>query len=202
MILTAKNIQDLIRSDNIITRPVYDEINEWEEKVSFIEGNQFDLSIDRLFVRKHDAPVPFLGKYSRELPKLEELSPKFNEYRKEFTWELYPNTAYVGMTGEIITLPDNIKGFLDARSSDFILSIFPGVTCISPGFSGKIRFGIAAISPWEDLPLFEDVPIVTEIARGARIITVNLFMYNETGISYSGVWGGDKVTHEGIIRPH
>jgi deoxycytidine triphosphate deaminase len=199
-LLAASQIRELIINSNLISKPVYDSDIEWLQRIDFIEGSQIDLTVDRLFCRAPGiVKVPFIGRKGREGAKLQELSTVYNEERDEMVWELRPgfNNYYVGMTGELVNFPPNVAGVLSARSTCFLNGLYPGVTWIAPGFSGKLRFGLMAA----------DEVIV---GRGARVISLHVMHFDE-GITvedvdaYKGIWGGanpDKVNLEGIERPH
>ncbi len=165
-----------------------------------MEGSQIDLTIDRLFTRSIGVvKVPFIGRKSREGAKLLEVPTVYNEERDEMVWELRPgfNNYYVGMTGELVNFPPNVAGVLSARSTCFLNGVYPGVTWIAPGFSGKLRFGL----------MTADEVI---IGRGARVISLHV-MHFDKGITdedvdaYKGIWGGsepEKITTNGVERPH
>lgn len=199
-LLAASQIRELIINSSLISKPVYDSDREWQERVDFIEGSQYDLTIDRLFTRSMGVvKAPFIGRKSREGAKLEEIAPFYDEGRDEMVWELKPgfNNSYVGMTGELVNFPPNVAGVLSARSTCFIEGLYPGVTWIAPGYSGKLRFGLAA---------FDTVGV----GRGARVISLHVLRFDKTITvedvdAYRGVWGGanpDKFNLEGIERPH
>ena len=196
-LLSAGLIRKLINELAFISQPPYDSKEEWDKRVEFIEGSQFDLTTSRLFIRKPNQSPPFMGRYSRELGDLEEIAPQYNEFRKEYTWVLEAGKHYVAMTGEIVTMPPTLKGILRPRSSDFIMGLYPGVTDISPGFSGMLRFGLYASE-------------TCEIGRGSRQITMAVVTIegDEETDTYQGIWGKsggsvDKITTEdGGERPH
>ena len=199
-LLAASQIRKLIESDNLISKPVYDSEDDWAQRIDFIEGSSFDLTIDRLFTRSMGVvKVPFIGRKSREGAKLEEISPIYDEERDEMVWELKPgfNNSYVGMTGELVNFPANVAGVLSARSTCFLNGLYPGVTWIAPGFSGKLRFGL---NPSDTV----------RVGRGARVISLHVMHFDE-GITaeevhtYKGIWGGsnpDKITTDSVERPH
>jgi deoxycytidine triphosphate deaminase len=179
---------------------VYDSDEEWKERIDFIEGSQIDLTIDRLFTRSSGVvKIPFIGRKSREGAKLEELAPIYDEERDEMVWEIKPgfNNSYVGMTGELVNFPPMVAGVLSARSTCFLNGLYPGVTWIAPGFSGKLRFGLAPSD-------------TVRIGRGARVISLHVMHFDgnirtEDIDTYKGVWGGanpDKYNLNGIERPH
>lgn len=195
MWLDATRFRELILNENLISKPSYDTDEEWQERVGFIEGNQFDLTIDRLFVAKDQDPLPFIGKYSRELYSYDEIEPVYDTHRREFVWTLDAGKHYLGMTGELVYFPDFIKGVLAPRSSCFTNGFLPWVTWISPGFCGKLRFGIGACA-------------TSMLARGARVITLNAYELKQASTQpYAGVWGKsggfpDKITTDGVERAH
>lgn len=199
-LLAASQIKELIINKKLISRSPMDTDEEWLERVNFLEGSQIDLTIDRLFTRSMGVvKVPFIGRKSREGAKLIEVPTVYNEERDEMVWELRPgfNNYYVGMTGELVDFPPNVAGVLSARSTCFLNGVYPGVTWIAPGFSGKLRFGLMAADE-------------VIIGRGARVISLHV-MHFDKGIAaedvdaYKGIWGlaePDKVTTNGVERPH
>ena len=204
-LLTAVTIRKLIEEENLITKPSYDSAEEWDGRVGFIEGSQFDLTLDKVYIPILRRFTPFVGKYSRETPQLEKVNTAYNMHRKEDTWNL-PAGYYVCITGETVTLPIWMKGLLSARSSYFMCGAVPEVTFVNPGFSGILRFGLTLHNHME-------------IGKGARIITLNLEVFDQLPMEeyttlkmlelaeeaiepYKGVWGGSKISTEGIERPH
>ena len=207
-LLTAVTIRKLIEEENLITKPSYDSAEEWDGRVGFIEGSQFDLTLDKVYIPILRRFTPFVGKYSRETPQLEEINTAYNMHRKEDTWNL-PAGYYVCVTGETVSLPFWMKGLLSARSSYFMCGAVPEVTFVNPGFSGILRFGLTLHNHME-------------IGKGARIITLNLLPFMRMTVEgedavapmilreereaeiepYTGVWGGKKISTDGIERPH
>ena len=204
-LLTAETIRDLTINHNLITRPDYNSDEEWQERVDFIEGSQFDLTLDTIFLPVLKRFTPFIGRYSRETPGLEEVESAYSPVRKEEIWKLAPG-YYIGTTGETVSLPFWMKGLLGARTSCFMCGVIPEVTFVNPEFSGLLRFGL-------------DVHNYVEIGKGARVITLNfdifdLFQkYDEKYLleltkhgdkvqPYKGIWTGSKVSTEGVERPH
>lgn len=195
--LVARDIEVLIRENFLFEKPEYFSEEEWNSRISDIEGSQFDLTIDKLYSHT-DASNPYLGRYSRDTGRLVELHPIEFTSLKETGWQLYEDTHYIGLTGETINMPSNLRGVLAGRSSDFVIGIYPGVTNVSPGYSGKLKFGLYVTRPMK-------------LGRGARIITATFrtfsFYCNTDNLSneyvqpYNGVWGKDKVTTEGVERP-
>lgn len=196
-LLAASQIKELIINEHLVSRSPMDTDEEWCERVNFIEGSSMDLTIDRLFTRSMGVvKVPFIGRKSREGAKLEEIAPEYDEDRDEMVWELKPgfNNSYIAMTGELVNFPANVAGVLAARSTCFLNGLYPGVTWIAPGYSGKLRFGLA---PSDTI----------RIGRGARVISLHV-MHFDIGITakdvdaYAGIWSGEKITTIGVERPH
>jgi deoxycytidine triphosphate deaminase len=196
-LLAASQIKELIINEHLVSRSPMDTDEEWWERVNFIEGSSMDLTIDRLFTRSMGVvKVPFIGRKGREGANLEEIAPEYDEERDEMVWELKPgfNNSYIAMTGELVNFPANVAGVLAARSTCFLNGLYPGVTWIAPGYSGKLRFGLA---PSDTI----------RIGRGARVISLHV-MHFDIGITakdvdvYNGIWSGEKITTIGIERPH
>ena len=204
-LLTAATIRGLVEDYNLITRPEYNSDSEWQERIGFIEGSQIDLALDTLYTPILKRFTPFIGRYSRETPGLEEIESAYSPIRKEEIWKLAPG-YYIGTTGETVSLPFWVKGFLGARTSCFMCGAIPEVTFVNPGFSGILRFGLHLHN-------------YMEIGKGARVITINfetfdLFQkYDEKYLLemtkhadkvqvYEGIWSGERVSTDGPERPH
>lgn len=194
--LLAYDIERLIRTENLIEKPEYFTEEEWQARIQDIEGSQFDLTIDKLYSHSVSSS-PYLGRYGRDTGRLVEMKlasfPRINEEG----WQLYADSHYIGLTGESVSLPPHLTGLLAGRSSDYVIGLYPGVTNISPGYSGKLKFGLYATSNMK-------------LGRGARIITLKFIPHDyvlnfsippEHIQPYGGIWGGDKVTTEGTERP-
>lgn len=196
--ITAANIEQLIWNNNLITKPDYFTDEAWSDRVKDIEGSQFDLTIETLYAHSPSSS-PHLGRYSRDTGRLVEVGTLSLTSIDEEGWILYPDTHYIGLTGETVNFPINLRGRLAGRSSDYVIGIYPGVTNISPGYSGKLKFGLY-------------VGTRTKLGKGARIITmtvepiVNLLDIISAAKGsdiqpYGGIWGGSKVTTNNTERP-
>lgn len=198
--LSAYDIKLLISAENMIVKPEYFTHEEWKERLEDIEGSQFDLTIGSLFAHSL-ASSPYMGRHSRNTGDLVEIRPSFIEEMNEEGWILYENSHYIGLTGEVINLPKDIRSILAGRSSDYVIGMYPGVTNVSPGYSGRLKFG-----------LFVTKKML--LGRGARVITATFTSFSfyphskadklpyEAIQPYGGIWGGSKVTTEGVERPH
>ena len=198
--LLASDIELLISMENLITRPDYFSEEEWIERLKDIEGSQFDLTIGNLYSHSRNSS-PYLGRYSRNTGDLVEEKLSFIKSINAQGWTLYEESHYVGLTGEAVNLPKDIRGVLAGRSSDYVVGIYPGVTNISPGYSGKLKFGLFTTQRMS-------------LGVGARVITVTFTSFDfykrnkrdqitdEAVRPYGGIWGGAKVTTTGVERPH
>lgn len=196
--ITAADIERLIWNNNLVERPEYFTEEEWSERVKDIEGSQFDLTIEKLYAQSPTS-TPHLGRRSRDTGRLVEVDLLSLTSIDEEGWILYPDSHYIGLTGEVVNFPINLRGSLAGRSSDYVIGIYPGVTNISPGYSGKLKFGLY-------------VGTRTKLGKGARIITmtvepiVNLIDIISAAKGsdiqpYGGIWGGSKVTTDNTERP-
>lgn len=192
----AYDIERLIKSDGLITKPIYFSDEEWEERIKDIEGSQFDLTIDKLYTHM-ESSTPYLGRYGRDTGRLVEMEVSSFPRINEEGWQLYSDSHYVGLTGEWVNLPPTLTGLLAGRSSDYVIGLYPGITNISPGYSGKLKFGLYATTNMK-------------LGRGARVITVKFIPHDYISTStvtlphiqpYGGIWGGSKITTEGTERP-
>lgn len=196
--ITAGDIERLVWNNNLVQKPEYFTESEWKERLTNIEGSQFDLTIDKLYAQSPSSS-PHLGRYSRNTGALVEVDLISLTSINEEGWILYPETHYIGLTGETVNFPNNLRGILNGRSSDYVIGIYPGVTNISPGYSGKLKFGMY-------------VGTRTKLGKGARVITMTIqpivnyidivsAVRDEDVQPYGGIWGGSKVTTDNTERP-
>lgn len=205
MFISATNIRQLIDSPNPIISPC---------DRSFIEGNFYDLRLDEVFVTKSDSFQSFVGQKRRSLPEIEPLRPIQPEHItarlevQDNVYRLYPG-FYLAKTIETITPPRWLLALLDERTSMFRGGAIVRCTKIPYGYSGIIT---AAIHVPDDC--------VFTLEKGGRFLSVSfalsvtlklddnyepvipLEMNLDGGDQYAGIWGGTKVTTDGVERAY
>lgn len=135
MRLCDKDIQQLIEQEKIIITPTPDE--------SMISGVSVDIRLGSEFrvFKDHTAPYIDLSGPKEEVQKAmnsvmsEEIVIEDGE-----AFFLHPGELALAVTYESVTLPDDIVGWLDGRSSLARLGLMVHVTAhrIDPGWSGQI----------------------------------------------------------------
>lgn len=203
MFISATNIRQLIDSPNPIISPC---------DRSFIEGNFYDLRLEQIYACEDAQSSAFLGQNKRYTPTVVPLFSTLPEHldkrleAENETWRLYSG-FYLAQSVETITPPRWLVALLDERTSVFRAGGITRSTKVPHGYSGKIT---AAIHVPEDCQI--------TLEKGVRFLSVCFALsvtlkLNESfepvipfeisldgGDSYSGIWGGDKVTTDGTER--
>jgi len=135
MRLCDKDIEEYINADKIIITPKPDS--------SMISGVSVDIRLGNEFRVFQDHTAPFIDLSG---PK-EEMQAAMNAVMSDEiiipdgdAFFLHPGELALAVTHESVTLPDNIVGWLDGRSSLARLGLMVHVTAhrIDPGWSGQI----------------------------------------------------------------
>jgi len=135
MRLSDKDIEQSIRNGDIVITPTPD--------ISMISGVSVDIRLGNEFRVFKDHTVPYID---LSAPKAEVqaamnavMSEEINIAEGE-AFFLHPGELALAVTYESVTLPDNIVGWLDGRSSLARLGLMVHVTAhrIDPGWSGQI----------------------------------------------------------------
>lgn len=203
MFISSENILQLIESPSPIISPC---------DRTFIEGNQYDMRLEQIYVPDDSFVNSFIGVSKRYTPTVK---PLFATNPSHFSskldaendiWKLYPG-FYLAQTVETITPPRWLIALLDERTSIFRAGGITRSTKVPHGFSGKIT---AAIHVPDNCQL--------TLEKGARFLSVcfalcvtirlnaefepviPLDVSLDGGHSYQGIWGGDKVTTTGTER--
>lgn len=135
MRLCDKDIEQLIEQERIVIAPKPDE--------SMISGVSVDIRLGHEFRVFQDHTAPFIDLSG---PK-EEMQQAMNSVMSDEivipegeAFFLHPGELALAVTYESVTLPDDIVGWLDGRSSLARLGLMVHVTAhrIDPGWSGQI----------------------------------------------------------------
>ena len=135
MRLCDKDIENCLDNSRIIIDP-----RPNSDKIS---GVSIDLTLGNSFqiLNNHVAPFVDISGSSKDIHKiLKSLSKTIIMNNDNEFFFLHPGELVLSITHESITLPDDIIGWLDGRSSLARLGLMVHVTAhrIDPGWSGKI----------------------------------------------------------------
>jgi deoxycytidine triphosphate deaminase len=187
MFLTAKDIQRLCPTGtdaDMVSKPFYFTHEAWEKRMGFIEANRFDITVESIWLPDPEDGGGFLGVDSRQTPKL----LPFPKYR-ENEWLLTQGFYHI-LAGEKFNMPNDVFGTVKSRRTVFGFSSFVVGTDIAPGYDGQIYCGLVVMAP-------KPYPV----KRGARFSSVRFGKFTSEGtIPYEGIWGGKKLSTNGIER--
>ncbi|RDH45037.1 dCTP deaminase [Zooshikella ganghwensis] len=135
MRLCDRDIEALMEQGEIIIDP--------QPPLSRINGVSVDLTLGNSFrvFNDHAAPYVDLSGPREEMDRvLDSIMSKEIILEDEESFFLHPGELALAVTKESVTLPDNIVGWLDGRSSLARLGLMVHVTAhrIDPGWSGQI----------------------------------------------------------------
>ena len=136
MILSDRSIREALASGRI-------EIDPLDE--SCIQPSSVDLKIDRYFrvFRNHTTPIIDVKENLEELTELVEIRDE-----PEARFMLHPGEFVLGSTYEVVSLPDDIAGRLEGKSSLGRLGLLTHSTAgfIDPGFSGHVTLELSNVA--------------------------------------------------------
>ncbi len=146
------------------------------------EGAGFDLRVNAAY-RIADGKA-FLGETERSTPN-EELLVKYNpDLKKQKALILSPGRFVLVETIEKVNLPADIVLIFRPRSTLYRCGVTLHTATASPGYSGKLVFGMSNQGP---KPL--------KLEMGARIVnTLFLRVEGEVKSTYRGQWQGGRVS--------
>ena len=187
MFLTAKDIQILCPMNDktdLVSKPGYLDDQQWRNRMEFIEGNRFDITVESIWLPDPDDDGGFLGVDSRRTPKL----VPFPKHDKD-SWRLSQGFYHI-LAGETFNMPAGVFGTVKSRRTIFGFSGFVVGTDIAPGYNGQIYCGIVVMAP---------KPFA--IQQGARFASVRFASVDAEGtVPYQGIWGGTKLSTDGEER--
>ena len=136
MLQSDRDIRAEIQSDRVRVEP-YDEV--------MIQPSSIDVRLDRFFrvFENHKYSVIDPSVEQSELTREVEVGPK------EF-FILHPGEFVLASTYEVISLPDDLAGRLEGKSSLGRLGLLTHSTAgfIDPGFSGHITLELSNVANW------------------------------------------------------
>ncbi len=201
MILSSATIAHLIRTTKAI-EPTS------EERLKSIEGNAYDLTLNRVFSLAGRSPkfeeyspykkgdeadyMVFFGVKTRRTPLAVEI-PWYKTADGRLLIKCEPQVPYLLESIEIVTPPEGVEIEIIRRSSVFRSGGIMDKTYVPYGFSGHVYVSLfipkaGRSITWE---------------KGARFCSTKWFAVEKTGIvKYTGIWGGDKVSTDGEERAY
>lgn len=134
MILSDRSIKEQIAAGRIVIDP-FDS--------GFVQPSSVDLRLDRRFLVFRNTRRAYLDVKQPADDLMERVEPGEGE-----PIVLHPSEFVLGSTVEVVTIPDDLVGRLEGRSSVGRLGIVIHSTAgyIDPGFSGQITLEIANLS--------------------------------------------------------
>lgn len=148
-----------------------------ERELKNPEGAGFDLRLGEVYAISGKG---FLGIRERETPKPKLVARYQEEERNSHT--LKPGDFVLVKTLEYVNLPEDIAGYLYARSTLFRSGLNLLCTQIAPGYHGELTMGLANLGPSK-----------VEIEMGARIAHIQFEPVVGGGNRYRGQWKGGRV---------
>ena len=121
MFLTAKDIQILCPMNDktdLVSKPGYLDDEQWKNRMEFIEGNRFDITVESIWLPDPDDDGGFLGVDSRRTPKL----VPFPRNNKD-SWCLSQGFYHI-LAGETFNMPAGVFGTVKSRRTIFGFSGF------------------------------------------------------------------------------
>lgn len=143
------------------------------------EGTGFDLRLGEVYKIKGQG---FLGIDERQTPEARRVAKYGGPKRKRQAFRIKPDEFYLVKTIESVNLPDDIGGYLYARSTLFRCGLTLLLTQIAPGYQGELTIGLANLGRCE-----------VDIELGARIAHVQFERVEGGGRTYRGQWRGGRV---------
>ena len=142
------------------------------------EGPGFDLRLGAVY---SIAGEGFLGCKERQTP-----SPLLvAQYKKEKTIVLKPGDYYLAATIEEVNIPKNIFAHVFSRTTLFRSGVQLIAGKVSPGYYGKLVFGLANLGPAR-----------MEIELGARFAFIVFHELSGFSNSSRGQWKGGRIAAE------
>ncbi len=153
-----------------------------ERELKNPEGAGFDLRVNAAY--KLADGEAFLGETERSTPNTETLVAYDQKASKQKSLVLNPGRFVLVETIEKVNLPNDVILIFRPRSTLFRCGVALYTAVASPGYSGKLIFGMANHG---NKPL--------KLEMGARIVST-IFMRVDGGIksSYRGQWQGGRVS--------
>ena len=134
MVLSDRTIARLLDEERIVIEP-YDE--------SLLQPSSVDVRVDRFFRVFHNARYAYI-----DVKEPQEDLTELVEIDDERPFILHPGEFVLGSTLELCTLPDDLAGRLEGKSSLGRLGLLTHSTAgfIDPGFSGHITLELSNVA--------------------------------------------------------
>jgi dCTP deaminase len=134
MVLSDRTIKQLIAEGRIGIDP-FDE--------SLVQPSSIDVRVDSLFRVFHNARYPFI-----DVKQAQEELTELVEVREDQAFILHPGEFVLGSTLERITLPDDLVGRLEGKSSLGRLGLLIHSTAgfIDPGWDGHVTLELSNVA--------------------------------------------------------
>jgi len=129
----------------------------------------FECTIGTIFTLENDMGVLDFDNSRRNLPK-----------RKQKEWAdkdavILQKGFYLIETNEYLTMPDDLVGIINPRSSLHRMGLFLREALIDPGFKGSLVVGLAVFSR-------------VQLYRDARILQISFTRVSDISLSYDGIY--------------
>jgi dUTP pyrophosphatase len=107
-------------------------------------------------------------------------SKRYLPKRKQEEWNTKNSVVlqegfYLLKTNEFLTMPDNLVGIINPRSSLHRIGLVLREALIDPGFKGNLVVGLVAFSK-------------TQLYRNARILQISFAKVSDISLSYNGIY--------------
>ncbi|MFH1460865.1 MAG: hypothetical protein ABIF84_00345 [Patescibacteria group bacterium] len=171
MILGIDKLHQLVKDQKLVE-------NLCSRELRNPEGAGFDLRLGSIY---QITGKSFLGIKERETPKAKLLA-EFNQNKKQ-SFVFKPAQYYLMETIEKVNTPKDILILFRPRTTIFRSGMMIFTGNVSPGYCGKLHFGIVNLGPVE-----------VEIELGARVVHAVFFQIEGKTNLYKGQWQGGRVT--------
>lgn len=171
MILGVDELFQLVKTKNLVE-------NLSKRELKSPEGAGFDFRLGKVYKLSQKG---FLGIESRKTPKAKLLAEYEPQKQKSFVFE--PGKYYLIQTIEKVNTPENILILFRPRSTLYRSGIMIFTGNVSPGYKGKLTFGIINLgtSPFR-------------IELGARVVHAMFYEVKGKTNLYRGQWQGGRVS--------
>ena len=170
MILGPQKLLELVKEINLVE-------GLSERELTNPEGAGFDLRLGEVYKISGDA---FLGETERKTADIE-LVQEYKEGEKR-TIVLKPGDYFLVSTIEKVHMPIYLTANFKPRTTTFRSGLFLRTGNVSPGYEGKLTFGLK-----------NDGPIEVTIEMGARFCHMQVEEVLGEGAQYRGQWQGGRV---------
>lgn len=129
----------------------------------------FECTVGTVYTLENDIGVLDFDNSKRYLPT-----------RKQKEWDdkdtvILKEGFYLIETNEFLTMPDDLAGFINPRSSLHRMGLFLREALIDPGFKGTLVVGLVAFSR-------------TQLYKNARILQISFAQVSDVSLSYEGIY--------------